>query len=183
MKKALIQDHFIQNGGAEKCVRSFLNIWDDFEIYGLTDFLSNKDREEILKGKHVNTSFIQNLPNAKKWFRHYLPFYPIAIEQFDLTEYDLIISSSYSVAKGVLTNHNQIHISYMYSPMRYAWDLYHQYLRESGLNKGFKGKFAKGVLHYLRNWDVSTTNRPDHYIAISNYIADRIKKYIIKKQK
>jgi glycosyltransferase involved in cell wall biosynthesis len=176
MKKALIHDWFSVYAGAEKCVESFTNIWDDFEIYTLIDFLNDKDREIILKGKKAHTSFIQNLPFSKKKYRNYLPLFPLAIEQHDLREYDVILSSSHAVAKGVLTHSNQLHISYVHTPIRYAWDLYHQYLKESGLNEGLKGKLAKYFLHKIRIWDLSTINRVDYYIANSHYIARRIKK-------
>ncbi len=176
MKKALVHDWFSVYAGSEKCVESFTNIWDDFEIYSLIDFLSNEDREIILKGKQAHTSFIQNAPKAKTKYRNYLPFFPLAIEQFDLSEYDVILSSSHAVAKGVLTHSNQLHISYVHTPIRYAWDLYHQYLKESGLDTGLKGKLAKYFLHKIRMWDISTINRVDHYIANSHYIAKRIKK-------
>lgn len=176
MKKALIHDLLIQSGGAEKCVESFTNIWDDFDIFTLVDYLDEKERERILKGKYATTSFIQKMPFSKKLFRHYFPFYPYAVEQFDFSEYDLILSSSFSACKGILTRPDQIHISYVYSPVRYAWDLYHQYLREAKLNKGLKSIPVKWMLHYFRNWDAGTANRPDYYIAISQYIAKRIKK-------
>ena len=176
MKKALIQDNFIQNGGAERCIESITNVWNDFDVFSLVDHLNEEDRNIILKGKYATTSFIQNLPFSKKLFRHYLPFYPLAIEQLDLSEYDLILSSSYSVAKGVMSHANQIHVTYMHSPVRYAWDLYFQYLKETNLDKGIKSVFAKIMLHYLRIWDQNTANRPDYYIANSNYIAKRIKK-------
>lgn len=176
MKKALIHDWFSTYAGAEKCIESFTNVWDDFEIYGLIDFLSDADRDRILKGKYTHTSFIQRLPFAKKKYRNYLPLFPLAIEQFDLSGYDVVLSSSHAVAKGVLTHSNQLHISYVHTPIRYAWDLYHQYLYESGLNHGLKGILAKYFLHKIRLWDVSTANRVDHYIANSHYIARRIKK-------
>jgi glycosyltransferase involved in cell wall biosynthesis len=178
MKKALVHDWYYVNGGAEKVIHSLNNIWDDFEHYSLIDFLPEKDRDYVFSGKSdaVETSFIQNLPTAKSNHRRFLQLFPMAIEQFDLREYDLIISSSASVAKGVLTNSNQTHISYVHSPMRYAWDLYHQYLNDAGLNKGLKGWYAKSVLHKIRTWDVINTNRVDHLVANSNYIAKRIKK-------
>jgi glycosyltransferase involved in cell wall biosynthesis len=183
MKKALVHDWFSVYAGAEKCIESFTNIWDDFDVYSLIDFLNEKDRKIILKGKKANTSFIQKLPFAKEKYRNYLPLFPYAIEQFDLSEYDLILSSSHAVAKGVLTHSNQLHISYVYTPIRYVWDLYHQYLKESGLNKGLKGILAKYFLHKIRIWDLSTINRVDYYIAISKYIARRIKKVYGKKSK
>ncbi len=176
MKKALIHDWFSTYAGAEKCVESFTDIWDDFEIYSLIDFLSDADRNKILKGKHAHTSFIQKLPFAKDKYRNYLPLFPLAIEQFDLSGYDVVLSSSHAVAKGVLTHSNQLHIAYVHTPIRYAWDLYHQYLRESGLDRGLKGALAKYFLHKIRLWDASTANRVDHYVANSRYIARRIKK-------
>ena len=176
MKKALIHDWFSTYAGAEKCVESFTNIWDDFEIYSLIDFLKGTDRDTILKGKHAHTSFIQKLPFAKDKYRNYLPLFPLAIEQFDLSGYDVVLSSSHAVAKGVLTHSNQLHIAYVHTPIRYAWDLYHQYLRESGLDGGLKGMLAKYFLHKIRLWDASTANRVDHYVANSHYIARRIKK-------
>ena len=176
MKKALIHDWFSTYAGAEKCVESFTDIWDDFEIYSLIDFLSERDRDKILKGKHAHTSFIQKLPFAKDKYRNYLPLFPLAIEQFDLSGYDVVLSSSHAVAKGVLTHSNQLHIAYVHTPIRYAWDLYHQYLRESGLDRGLKGALAKYFLHKIRLWDASTANRVDHYVANSRYIARRIKK-------
>ena len=176
MKKALIHDWFSTYAGAEKCVESFTNIWDDFEIYSLIDFLSGTDRDKILKGKRAHTSFIQKLPFAKDKYRNYLPLFPLAIEQFDLSGYDVVLSSSHAVAKGVLTHSNQLHIAYVHTPIRYAWDLYHQYLRESGLDRGLKGVLAKYFLHKIRLWDASTANRVDHYVANSRYIARRIKK-------
>lgn len=176
MKKALIHDWFSTYAGAEKCVESFTDIWDDFEIYSLIDFLSDADRDKILKGKCAHTSFIQKLPFAKDKYRNYLPLFPLAIEQFDLSGYDVVLSSSHAVAKGALTHSNQLHIAYVHTPIRYAWDLYHQYLRESGLDRGLKGMLAKYFLHKIRLWDASTANRVDHYVANSRYIARRIKK-------
>lgn len=175
MKKALIHDWYYVNGGAEKVIHSFNTIWKDFEHYALVDFLDEKDRDYILNGASVNTSFIQKLPTAKSNHRKFLQLFPYAIEQFDLNEYDLVLSSSASIAKGVMTNQNQLHICYCHSPMRYAWDLYHQYLEES--NFGFlSGLYAKYVLHKIRMWDVINSNRVDIFIANSNYIRSRIKK-------
>ena len=176
MKKALVHDWFYTNGGAEKVVHSIGNIWDDLEYHSLIDFLDEKDRSFILKGKKVKTSFIQKFPTAKKNHRKFLQFFPKAIESFNLNDYELVISSSSSIAKGVLTNQNQLHICYCHSPMRYAWNLYHEYLEDKNLTTGLKGWYAKRVLHKLRTWDVISTNRVDHFVANSNYIAQRIKK-------
>ncbi|MFN8273785.1 MAG: glycosyltransferase [Flavobacteriaceae bacterium] len=176
MKKALIHDFLIQNGGAERCVESFINIWDDMDVFTLADHLSEENRKKIIKGKSTKTSCIQKMPFSKRLFRYYFSFYPYAVEQFDFSEYDFVLSSSYSVCKGIITRPDQIHITYIYSPVRYVWDLYHQYLFESKLNKGIKGVIVKWMLHYFRNWDAGTANRPDYYIAISHYIAKRVKK-------
>ncbi|HCK0351019.1 TPA: glycosyltransferase, partial [Klebsiella pneumoniae] len=116
------------------------------------------------------------LPKAKKKYQQYLPLMPLAIEQLDLSSHDIILSSSHAVAKGVLTGPDQLHISYVHSPIRYAWDLQHQYLRESGLNRGIKGLFAKWILHKIRLWDTRTANGVDFFIANSKFISRRIKK-------
>ncbi|MBX2841237.1 MAG: glycosyltransferase [Flammeovirgaceae bacterium] len=139
------------------------------------------DLKWYIKDKHVKTTFIQKLPFAKKKYRNYLPLMPFAIEQLDVSDYDIVISNSHAVTKGVITNINQLHLCYCHSPIRYAWDLYHQYLRESGLNKGLKGFIAKKILHYIRIWDLSTVNRIDHFISNSAYIAKRIKKVYNRK--
>ncbi|WP_053970750.1 glycosyltransferase [Mangrovimonas sp. ST2L15] len=176
MKKALVHDWYYVNGGAEKVIHSMNNVYDDFEHFALIDFLNYDDKKSILKSKPVNTSFIQNFPGAKRNHRRYLPFFPMAIEQFDLRNYDLVVSSSSSVSKGVLTNHNQLHICYCHSPMRYAWDFYHEYLSNANLTSGLKSYFAKYILHKIRVWDVINSNRVDFFIANSHYIAKRIKK-------
>ena len=176
MKIALVYDWYTQLGGAEKCNRSINNVWNEVENFALVDFLSFEQRRAALKNKTVKTSFIQKLPFARKNYRKYFFFFPLAIEQFDLKDFDIIISSSSSVSKGVLTNHNQFHVSYIHSPARYAWDLSQDYLKESGLNNGFKGFLAKTILHYFRLWDQSTSNRPDFYIANSINVSKRIKK-------
>lgn len=175
MKTAIVHDWFTTYAGSERCVESFLKIWDEAEIFGLVDFLSDRNRK-FLKGKKINTSFIQNLPFAKKNHRIYLPIFPLAIENFDFSGFNLVISSSHAVAKGSLTNSEQLHICYCHTPMRYAWDLYHQYLKESNLDSGLKGFLVKKTLHKLRIWDSSTANRVDYFIANSNHIARRIKK-------
>lgn len=176
MKKALISDWYYINGGAEKVIHSINSVWDDFHHFALIDFLNDEDRAYILNGKKVKTSFIQKLPTAKQNHRKFLQLFPIAIEQFDLSDYELIISCSSAVAKGVKTRKNQLHICYCHSPMRYAWDLKDQYLKDSGLDSGLKGFYAKYVLNKIRKWDVSNSDGVDYFIANSNHIAQRIKK-------
>ena len=176
MKTAIVHEWFLNYMGSEKCVESFNNIWKDADNFALIDFLEKEERQKILNGKKAGTTFIQKLPKARTSHRHYLPLYPMAIEQLDLSAYDLVVSSSHSVAKGALTNSNQLHICYCHTPMRYAWDLYHQYIRESGLKTGLKGAIAKYILHKMRTWDFISSNRVDYFLANSKHIAKRIKK-------
>jgi glycosyltransferase involved in cell wall biosynthesis len=176
LKTAIVHEWLVNYAGSERCVESFTNIWQDAPVFTLVDFLNEDERRIILKGKKANTSFIQKLPFARTQHRKYLPLFPLAIEQFDLNAYDLVLSSSHAVAKGVLTNSYQLHICYCYTPMRYAWDLYHIYLKEAGLLSGISGLTAKMILHKLRMWDIISSNRVDYFIAISNHISKRIKK-------
>lgn len=175
MKIAIVHDWLVTYAGAERALASLLRVWPEADLFAVIDFLSDRDRMQ-LGGKFATTTFIQNLPGARKHYQRYLPLMPLAIEQLDLSGYDLIISSSHAVAKGVLTSPDQLHISYVYSPIRYAWDLQHQYLRESGLDKGFKGRLARMVLHYMRLWDQRTAAGVDEFIAVSSFIGARIGK-------
>ena len=171
---ALVHDWLPLIGGAEKVLESIHQLYGG-KIYTLIQHPENL-RNSYFEDKSITSSFIQKLPFAKNKYRNYLALFPYAIEQFDLRQHEVIISSSYAVAKGVLTNSNQLHICYCHSPVRYAWDLYHQYLEEANLQRGMKGIVAKAILHYLRNWDIASVNRVDHFVANSNYIANRIKK-------
>lgn len=175
MRIAVVHDWLGSYAGAERALEQILICFPNADLYALTDFVSDKDRF-FLQGKTPRTTFIQKLPGAKKHYRSYLPLMPLAIEQLDLSSYDLILSNSHAVAKGVLSGPDQLHISYVCSPMRYAWDLQHQYLRESGLDRGVKGWAAKWLLHRMRHWDYRTANGVDHFIAISDFISRRIRK-------
>ena len=166
MKIAIVHDWFTTYAGSERCVESFTNIWNDADIFTLVDFLNDKDRQIILKGKNTNTTFIQNLPFAHKYHRHYFPIFSLAIEQLDLSGYDLIISSSHAFAKGVLTNANQLHICYCYTPIRYAWDFRNQYFDKDSFIGRIQKLILQPVLHNIRIWDVASANRVDHFIAI-----------------
>jgi glycosyltransferase involved in cell wall biosynthesis len=176
LKTAIVHEWLVNYAGSEKCVESFTNIWPDAPVYALVDFLTDGQRDIILKGKHAKTSFIQRLPYANTQHRKYLPLFPRAIESFNLKEFNLIISSSHSVAKGVRTKKNQLHICYCHSPMRYAWDEADYYLSEANLNAGVKGKLAKLVINYLRKWDVKSAKNVNYFIANSNHIAQKIKR-------
>jgi glycosyltransferase involved in cell wall biosynthesis len=173
MKVAVVHDWLVTYAGAEKVLEQVLKIYPQADLYSLIDFLPKNERS-FIQNKSVNTSFIQKLPLSRHKYRTYLPLMPLAIEQLDLSSYHLVISSSHAVAKGVITGPDQLHISYVHSPIRYAWDLQHQYLRESGLVKGLKGVFAKWILHKMRLWDYRTSNGVDQFIANSDFIARRI---------
>lgn len=175
MKVAIVHDWLVTYAGAERVLEEILKIYPQADIYCLVDFLEEKDRE-FLKNRKIKTSFIQKLPKAKEKYRSYLPLMPLAIEQLDVSDYDLIISSSHAVAKGIMTGPDQLHISYVHSPIRYAWDLQHQYLKEAKLERGIKSWLARGILHYIRLWDYRTANGVDYFIANSEFIARRIKK-------
>lgn len=172
---AIIHDWLTTYAGAERVLEQMLVLYPEADLFSVCDFLP-EDERAFLRGKRPRTTFIQRLPGARKRYRSYLPLMPLAIEQLDLSDYDLVISSSHAVAKGVLTGPDQLHISYVHSPIRYAWDLQHQYLRESGLDRGFKGWVAKWLLHKIRLWDLRTANGVDRFVANSRFIARRIGK-------
>lgn len=173
MKIALIHDWYYVNGGAEKVVRAINEIWPNIAHYALIDFLSDKDRNDILKGQKVTTSFIQYLPTARQNHRKFLQLFPFAIESFDLSAYDIIISSSASVAKGIKVTNEQLHICYCHSPMRYAYDLYDQYIADYKKG-GLKRAYVNYVLDKLRRWDQESNHRVTHFVANSNHVAERI---------
>jgi glycosyltransferase involved in cell wall biosynthesis len=172
---AIVHDWLVVWGGAEVVLRELIALYPDCDLFSVVDFLSDEDRR-VISGKRAKTTFIQRLPFAKKKYRGYLPLMPLAIEQLDLSGYDLVISSSHAVAKGVITGPNQMHICYCHSPIRYAWDLQHQYLSQSGLTRGLKSLTARVILHYIRIWDLRTPNGVDLFIANSAFIARRIRK-------
>ena len=175
MRIAIIHDWLVVKGGAEKVLEQLINLYPESTIFTLVDFLPKEERS-FLGECDVRTSFIQNLPLARTKYRTYLPLMPLAVEQFDLSSFDVVISSSYAVAKGVLTGPDQTHISYCHSPIRYAWDLQSQYLKESNLDRGIKSWLARAILSYIRMWDVRTSHGVDQFIANSTFIARRIKK-------
>lgn len=174
MKVAIVHDWLTTWAGAEKALAELLNCFPQAEIFTTVNFLE-KSAISALQGHVIHTSFIQRMPLARRWYRHYLPLMPLAIEQFDLKGFDLILSSSHAVAKGVISDPNAVHICYCYSPMRYAWDMQHQYLRQSGKEKGLISWVMRWQLHRLRQWDYLSAQRVDHFVAISSYIQRRIK--------
>lgn len=175
MKVALVTDWLTSYAGSEKVEEAILGLFPEADVYTCV-----YDREAFkgtrFEQHNVRQSFIARLPKAIKHYQKYLPLMPLAIEQLDMSGYDLVISSSHAVAKGVITGPDQLHICYCHSPIRYAWDFQHQYLVESGMGKGLKGLLVKYLLHRLRIWDVRTAPGVDHFIANSAYIARRIRK-------
>jgi glycosyltransferase involved in cell wall biosynthesis len=174
-KVAIVHDWLVTYAGAERVLEQLLVLYKDADLYCVCDFLPQNDRH-FLNGKKPRTTFIQKLPFAQDKYRNYLPLMPLAIEQFDLSGYDLVISSSHAVAKGVLVGPDQIHVSYIHSPLRYAWDLQHKYLSESKITRGIKSFLARSILHYIRLWDVRSANGVDLFVANSSYIARRVEK-------
>lgn len=175
MKVAIVHEWLTNYWGSERVLEQMLLVFPHADLFCTVDFLP-EDQRDCIQNKSVKTSFIQKLPFARTKYRQYLPITPLAIEQLDVSGYDLVISSSHAVAKGVLTGPDQLHICMCYSPIRYAWDLQHQYLAESGLNKGIKGWLTRRMLQKVRLWDVHTANRVDKFIAISQFVGRRIMK-------
>jgi len=176
MRSAIVHDWLISGvGGGEKVLEAIHQLFPS-PIYTLVKS-AEKLKGTYFQDLEIHSSFIQKLPRAEKKYKSYLPLFPLAIEHFDLKDYDVVISSSHCAAKGVLTSPDQVHICYCHTPMRYAWDLMHDYLREAKLDRGVKGFIAKMCLHYLRGWDVHSAHRVDHFIANSKYVARRISKF------
>lgn len=175
MKVAIVCDWLVVYAGAERVLEEIIKLYPAADLFAVVDFLPQNLKGFILH-KPVQTTLVQHLPFARQKYRSYLPLMPLAIEQLDLSGYDLVISSSHAVAKGVITGPAQLHICYMHSPMRYAWDLQHQYLRETKLDRGLKGWAARWLLHKMRMWDVRSANGVDHFVANSRFIARRIEK-------
>ncbi|MBL1266202.1 MAG: glycosyltransferase [Halomonas sp.] len=173
MKVAIIHDWLTTWAGAEKALAQLIACYPQAEIFTTVNFLET-EKIPCLTGRVIHTSFIQKLPGARKHYRRYLPLMPLAVEQFDLKGFDLILSSSHAVAKGIIPEPTALHICYCYSPMRYAWDMQHQYLRQSGNEKGLVGMLMRWQLHRLRQWDYLSAQRVDHFIAISAYIQRRV---------
>lgn len=175
MKKvAIIQEWFTTFAGSEKVLAQLLQVFPQAELFSLIDFLPAADRAR-LDGRSIRTSFLQGMPFVRQNYRLYLPLMPLAIEQLNLSGYDLVISNCHAVSKGVLTGPEQLHLSYIHTPIRYAWDMQEEYLATAGL-KGLRGWLARLVLHYIRIWDMAAAARPDRLVANSKFIASRIQK-------
>lgn len=173
---AIVHDWLTMYGGAERVLEQIIEIFPEADLFSMVDVIP-KERRGFLMDKPVKTSFIQKLPGwARQRPQAFLPLMPCAVEQFDLSGYDLVISSGYSVAKGVITGPNQLHIAYCHSPMRYAWDLQSLYIKEANLVSGVRGLITKMLLHYFRLWDAQSQLRVDHFVTNSHFVRRRIAK-------
>jgi glycosyltransferase involved in cell wall biosynthesis len=174
MKTAIVHEWLTTFAGSEKVVEEI------YEVFPSPIYTLFTDKQMVansrLSGAEIHTSSLQRVPMITKLYRKLLALFPRKIEEFDLRGYDVVISSSHSVAKGVLTDSNQLHICYIHTPVRYAWDLYFRYLEEAGLKRGIKRSYAEKVLHELRKWDIISANRVDYFIANSKNIARRVNK-------
>lgn len=173
IRVAIVHDWLVTYAGSERVLEQMLTVFPDAELYCLFETLSSSEKSHF-GNRNVNTTYLQKIPDIKNKYRSFLPLFPHAISTVDVSQYDVVISSSHAVAKAVKTRENQLHICMCYSPMRYAWDLRGQYLAETGLDKGIKGKLANWLLDRLQRWDLKTAGNVDYYIAISEYIKERI---------
>lgn len=175
LKIALVHEWFTTYAGSEKVLEMMLSEFPEADVFCLIDYLPTAHRAQLM-GRTPRTTYLQHIPFIRRIYRYALAMMPFAIEQFDLSGYDVIISNCHAVAKGVITGPDQLHICYCYSPMRYAWDLQPQYLSESGLQRGLLSLIARWQLHRIRTWDYRAAQNVDHFIACSAYIGRRIKK-------
>lgn len=175
MKIALVHEYLTQYGGAERVLEAFMEIFPKAPVYTLV--YDEKRMGEYFKNAEIRTSFIQKIPFGKSHYRYFSVLMPSAIEQLDLSYYDLVISDSSSFAKGVITKPHTKHICYCHTPTRFAWDDCQKYIEEFDYFPRILRKFAPLGVNYVRMWDVAAANRPDYFIANSNFVAERIKKY------
>ena len=174
LKVALVHDWLTGMRGGEKCLDVLCELFPEADLYTL---LHQKGKlSQNIESKSIRTSFVQHLPFGLKKYRHYLPLFPLAIEQFDLSEYDLIVSSSHCVAKGVRRNNSTYHISYVHTPMRYVWDQFNTYFRQPRTSWPVRIG-AELMRPYLQRWDRNTAKRVDTFLCNSNNIRKKILEY------
>lgn len=169
MRVALIHDWLTGMRGGERCLEVFCELFPQAHLYTLLHIPGSVS--PLIEKMPIKTSFIQNLPFSKRGYRKYLPLFPLAIERFNLKGYDLILSCTHCVAKGVIPPPDALHISYMLTPMRYAWDMYEEYFGAS------RNRLIPFFVHYLRMWDVTSSQRVDNFLCISKHVQNRIMKY------
>jgi len=170
---AIVHDWLDTWGGGENVLAELLRAHPDADLFALVDFLPDALRARI-GGRRARTTFLQRVPGARRHFRMMLPLFPRAIESLDMSPYDLVISDSHAIAKGVRTAPSQLHVCYCHTPMRYAWDLRDQYLGPHGLGAGWRGALAHRVLDRLRVWDRRSSGRVTEFVANSQFVRDRI---------
>lgn len=173
LRIALVHYWLTSWGGGERVLRALADMFPQADIYTL---VANEAIAERFSDHTVTTSFVQRLPGSVRWHRHFLPLYPLALEQFDLREYDLVISSHSGPAHGVLTSASTCHVCYCHSPLRYIWDFYHDYMRGNEIGSISRLAFLP-FAHYLRMWDTASAGRVDFFAANSHNVASRIHKH------
>ncbi|WP_424943466.1 glycosyltransferase [Aliiroseovarius crassostreae] len=172
---AVVHDWLPLVGGAERVVQQMVRAFPNSTLYTLFDFLSDAERSEITSGVPIHTSRLNSWPGVRRYYRYLILQCTRAIEEFDVTGHDLVLSSSAALAKGVLTSPDQVHVSYIHSPVRYAWDLTHDYINSiDGVGRALKRKVAREMMHRLRLWDMRSVAQVDHMIANSHFIRKRI---------
>ena len=172
---AIVHDWLVTAGGGEQVLAEVLREFPNADLFSSINKMSAADRDR-LGLKTVHTSPLQSLPGIGRNYRSLLPLMPWAMRRLDVSAYDLVISISHAVAKGIVTHADQTHICLCLSPMRYAWDLREQYLDESGLSRGVKGWLARKMLDRMQRWDLANSTNVTAFIAISDYVADRIQR-------
>lgn len=177
MKIALVHDYLVQNGGAERVLECFVELFPEASIYTLV--YDEQAMHGAFADKRIYTSYLQRLPFARKRHRLFPPLMPPAIEQFDFSKYDIVLSDSSSYAKGIITKPETLHVCYMHTPMRYAWDDCQKYTKDFYFPSIIK-KMVPFAMNYIRLWDKASVDRVDKFIANSNFVAKRIKKYYQK---
>jgi glycosyltransferase involved in cell wall biosynthesis len=174
MKVAIVHDWLANMGGSERCVLAFHELFPEAPVF--TTVYNQAKLPDEFKSLDIRTSFIQKLPKAKEKYQAYLPLMPLAVEQFDLTDFDVVITSSHACAKGVITRPDALNICYCYTPIRYVWQLYHEYMRLEEMGR-LKRILIPPIMNYLRIWDRLAADRVDEFIGISHAVAQRIRKY------
>src|SRR4030043_915899 len=174
MRVALVHDYLNQYGGAERVLEAFCEIWPDSPIFTL--IYDRARTGQAFDGRRIKTSFLQKIPFVRSHHRPFLMLMPLAIESFDFSKYDLVISDSASFAKGIITRPSTLHICYCHTPTRYAWDDSHKYVKEFSMPSLAK-IFVPFFMNYLRLWDREAAYRVDKFICSSNFVSQRIKKY------
>jgi glycosyltransferase involved in cell wall biosynthesis len=175
MRVAIVHEWLITLGGSELVLAELLKVFPDADVFTLIDRMDRADRIFLGVGR-ATTSLLDHAPGARRHHRWYLPFFPMAVRSLDVRNYDVVISNSHAVAKGVRTHSRQLHLSYCLSPMRYAWDLRDQYLGEVGLDRGLRGVLVRAVLERIRRWDLANSDGVDVFATLSHFIADRIRR-------